>query len=527
MLKIVMSAVLILSQVAVPVSSVFAQTAQGQAQEAKFEQLSPTAASAAPSADSSAASAGLQAELKASPFDAAEYRDPMKARVDIRVTNAPLYSFLDGLSAQAKKITFFVAPDVANEPITAYIRNFPIQQILQMLLDTRGIVTRRLAATNAYTVTKRSKTERQSISKIYKLNYIPLIPLGNISQEMSNIMPMDVSSSGSGSSSGGGYDMGGSMGGSSMGGASGMSAMADIAIIGVVKSILSDKGKVAVEPRTNSLIVTDLPEVIARVDDILLELDVKAPQVMIEAQIVEVNSDKVRELGIDWGGQKGEMAKVVFPQRVTDYLIRPGFFQGDSWKHFFQEGSVPTGGYLSLNSLTVVLRAMITSGDAKYLGKPKIVTVNNKTAMIMLSRDAAVAQKVVTQNAGGNNSINSTEVERRRVGLMLKVTPQVNKDGYITLLIQPSYSDIAASGITLEGQTVYDPLSRGLSTLARLKNGQTLVVGGLLSSSENKMIRKVPLLGSIPLIGWLFKSESSKKTNSELVIFITPTIMQD
>jgi len=132
-----------------------------------------------------------------------------------------------------------------------------------------------------------------------------------------------------------------------------------------------------------------------------------------------------------------------------------------------------------------------------------------------------------TSSAGGSTGSTSTGSERRRIGLTLKVTPQVNKEGYITLVVQPYYADMIASAITVNGNTVYDPVSRGASTMVRVKNGQTVVIGGMLSSTETKSVKKVPLLGYIPIIGWLFTSVSSRRTNTDLVIFVTPTILVD
>ena len=153
--------------------------------------------------------------------------------------------------------------------------------------------------------------------------------------------------------------------------------------------------------------------------------------------------------------------------------------------------------------------------------------MNNKTALITISKDAAMGTQSTVSSAGGASGSSSTGVERRRIGLILKVTPQVNKEGFITMIVQPSYSDAIASAITVQGQAVYDPVSRGASTMVRVKNGQTVVIGGMLASTESKTIKKVPLLGYIPILGWLFTSVSSRRTNTDLVIFITPTILVD
>ncbi|MFA6004793.1 MAG: type II and III secretion system protein, partial [Elusimicrobiota bacterium] len=117
--------------------------------------------------------------------------------------------------------------------------------------------------------------------------------------------------------------------------------------------------------------------------------------------------------------------------------------------------------------------------------------------------------------------------ERIQTGLILKVTPQVNKEGYITMLVQPSFTDIKESSISTADSPTFDAISRGASTLVRIRNGQTLVIGGLLRSTETKVVRKVPILGYIPIIGWFFTSTSNRRDNSDLVIFLTPTIVSD
>nr|MDA8130822.1 hypothetical protein [Elusimicrobiota bacterium] len=360
----------------------------------------------------------------------------------------------------------------------------------------------------------------------------------------------------------GGGQGGGQQQGGRPGGPGGQQAESPIAIINIIRSVLTkSNGQLAVDPRTNTLIITDVPEVFPQVEQIIAELDKKAPQILIEAQIVEINTDRMNELGIEWGGSRGEMAYFAGPARLTDYGLRPGFYSGDQWKKFFPNttdlgsgggsgsgGSSGGGGgggidpimatgqqsskgvyygIFSLAQLQAIFRALISKGEGRYLGKPKIVAMNNKTALIQISKDAAMGTTSMVSSAGGNTGTTSTGTERRRVGLTLKVTPQVNKEGYITMIVQPSYSDVVASAITVQGSTVYDPVSRGASTMVRVKNGQTVVIGGMLASTETKTVKKVPLLGYIPIIGWLFTSVSSRRTNTDLVIFLTPTILVD
>ncbi|MBO4556790.1 MAG: type II and III secretion system protein, partial [Elusimicrobiales bacterium] len=204
---------------------------------------------------------------------------------------------------------------------------------------------------------------------------------------------------------------------------------------------------------------------------------------------------------------------------------------GDQWKKFFgtfSEGApVVDGsfdkngmqyGVFSLNQLQAQFKALIERSEARYIGKPKIIAMNNKTAKIEITQESAINYKTSTTQTS-----TSDDVERRDTGLWLTVTPQVNKEGYITMQVNPTYSDVVPSKLG----NAYDPVKRAAQTLVRVKNGQTVVIGGMLKSTENKTVRKVPLLGYIPIIGWLFTSVSSERNNTDLVFFITPTILVD
>ncbi|HAN05322.1 MAG: hypothetical protein A2X29_11850 [Elusimicrobia bacterium GWA2_64_40] len=484
-------------------------------------------------------------------YEEAESVSPLDRKIGpIRLKGAPLSTFLDVVSAQSK-VNFIITEGLEAKTITVFLRKTTVREALELLLRVKGLTYQRIGKSNTYVVQKRSVDMPNLITKIYTLNYIPLIPITSIGEEIASITAQDTSSganSPAGDQSSGQQQQQQGQG----------EKDSPIAIINIVRSVLSKKnGKLAVDPRTNTLIITDVPEVFPQVEQILSELDKKAPQILIEAQIVEINTDRMNELGIEWGGSRGEMAYFAGPARLTDYGLRPGFYSGDQWKMFFpntsdigetsSDSSSSSGGgtidpiystgqqsskgvyygIFSLAQLQAIFRALISKGEGRYLGKPKIVAMNNKTALITISKDAAMGAQSTVSSAGGSSGSSSTGAERRRIGLILKVTPQVNKEGYITMVVQPAYSDMVASAITVQGSTVYDPVSRGASTMVRVKNGQTVVIGGMLASTESKTVKKVPLLGYIPIIGWLFTSVSSRRTNTDLVIFLTPTILVD
>ena len=468
-----------------------------------------------------------------------EESSPLDRKVSIRVSNVPISAFLNSITTQAK-INFIMSEEFANKKVTASLTRVTVREALDTLLRVQGLAYQRICKSDSYVVTKRSNDAPDTITKIYTLSYISLQGVGSAQSELNSIMPQDVSSSSSSSSSSDstGLNLGGSSSGS---GSDSYSGGAEITAI--VKSMLSPVGKIAVDPRTNKLIITDVAEVFPQVENILAELDIKPPQILIEAQIVEVSKTSGLSLGFEYGGTDGAMISMTGPKRKVDleYIkgqgvkgwnyIFPSKDQLDSGSSGSGSGSSSSssdqgedeGGLLDFSAFNIVLKSLLTRGEAKYLGKPKVVTLNNKTATITTSTDATVGQTMSQSGSGSGEGMTTTSAERKRVGLTLQVTPQVNREGYVTLYVQPSYSDLVSSGFDFSKDTT----TRAASTLVRVKNGQTVVIGGLLTSRETDQTRKVPLLGDIPLLGWLFTSKTKSKSTTDLVIFITPTILAE
>jgi type IV pilus assembly protein PilQ len=473
---------------------------------------------------------------------------PLDTRVTVRVKGAPLATFLDTISAQAK-VNFIITEGLEQKRVTAFLQNVTVREALQVLLEIKGLTYQQIGKSNTYVVTQRSKQAENLITRIYALSFIPLIPL--TADDMG------------GSAAAGGAPPAPGAGGGGGGGQGNAKPCAsknlNISVTRVICTVLSKAGDIELEPRTNSLIVTDIPEVFPQVEQIIAELDKKAPQVMIEAQIVEIDSDRTRNLGFEWGGTNGELGTFTggardtsFPLNLPKNLSNAHFFDplnptagiistlassGSSGSSSTGSNSSTTGavvtqtGYLKtsvldLSQLAITLRALVQRSEGRFLGKPKIMTLNNKTATIEIASNEAVSiQSNITGGQGTSQA--STSAERYETGVILKVTPQVNKEGYITMLLQPSFTDVQQAAISTASNPIFNPVKRQAITLVRVKNGQTLVLGGLLRSVENKVVRKVPFLGYIPLIGWLFTSDLNSRRNTDLVIFITPTIVSD
>ena len=461
-----------------------------------------------------------------------EEASPLDRKVSIRVSNVPISVFLNSITTQAK-INFIMSEEFANKKVTASLTRVTVREALDTLLRVHGLAYQRIGKSDSYVVTKRSNDAPDTITKIYTLSYISLSGVGGGSGSASGELNSLLSPGSSGGDMGGGVG-GGATSSGSTGGSDGASE-----ITGIIKSMMSSVGRIATDPRTNKLIITDVPEVFPPIENILAELDVRPPQILIEAQIVEVNKSSGLNLGFEYGGADGTLVSATGPSRTFDLdYVRGTGIKG--WNYIFPksdssssssgggsggEGEDSDGdeaGVLNFAAFNIVLKSLLTRGEAKYLGKPKVVTLNNKTATITTSTDATVGY-TQSLSGGGDTQMTTQSAERKPVGLTLQVTPQVNREGYVTLFVQPTYSDVISSGF----ENTKDTVTRAASTLVRVKNGQTVVIGGLLTSRETEQVRKVPLLGDIPILGWLFTSKTSTKSTTDLVIFITPTVLAE
>ncbi len=472
---------------------------------------------------------------KAKPVETSLYAkgevvSPLDRKVTIRVNNVPIGTFLNSISAQSK-INFIMGEQFSNKKISASLTNVTVREALDTLLRVQGLTYQRIGKSDSYVITSRSEEAPNTITKVFTLNYVSLQPNTSVASDLSSVMPADVTSSSFGtgnsgtsfnvfdnaSSGGPGFSLNNSQSQTIAGNGSS-------AILGVIQSVLTKQGKIAIDSRTNKLIITDVPEVFPQIESILDELDIKAPQILIEAQVIEVSKGSGYDVGFHWNiegtltGGSTEMPWRYFGAREGNRFLRYfGVAAADN------DSPSATAPKLDWSNLSVVFQALMTSSEARSLGKPKVITMNNNQAMVTSSRDASVG-KITKETGSGTDTSSTSGNERKRVGLTLMVTPQVNKEGYVTLTVLPSYSDLVASET---GGDSYDTVTRAVTTQVRVKSGQTVVLGGLLQSSEKEQVYKVPLLGQIPVIGWLFSSKQKRKSTTDLVIFITPTVLSE
>ena len=180
--------------------------------------------------------------------------------------------------------------------------------------------------------------------------------------------------------------------------------------------------------------------------------------------------------------------------------------------------------------MTATLNFLATQTDARTLARPRILTLNNETAQIEISTDQAISITSTTIGTSGSLNSATTTPERATTGVVLKVTPQANLlTREVTIAVSPKVIDIILSKVqaSTAGPQIYDTETRGSDSILKLKDGQTMVIGGLLRNEDSKSISKLPFLGDLPLIGAAFRSSTVLKSARELIIFLTPHIIDD
>ncbi|HFA0969877.1 TPA: type IV pilus secretin PilQ [Neisseria gonorrhoeae] len=288
-------------------------------------------------------------------------------------------------------------------------------------------------------------------------------------------------------------------------------------------TLVSGRGSVLIDPATNTLIVTDTRSVIEKFRKLIDELDVPAQQVMIEARIVEAADGFSRDLGVKFGatGRK----KLKNETSAFGWGVNSGFGGGDKWEAQTKinlpvaaaANSISLVRAISSAALNLELSASESLSKTKTLANPRVLTQNRKEAKIESGYE--IPFTVTTASGGGN----STNTELKKAVLGLTVTPNITPDGQIIMTVKINKDSPAqcASG----NNTILCISTKSLNTQAMVENGGTLIVGGIYEENNGNTLTKVPLLGDIPVIGNLFKTRGKKTDRRELLIFITPRII--
>jgi type IV pilus assembly protein PilQ len=306
-------------------------------------------------------------------------------------------------------------------------------------------------------------------------------------------------------------------------------------LLAKIKPQASKFGKLDSDDRTNVLIIRDLPSNIAQMKDLVARLDTATPQVLIEARIVEVDTNFTRELGVQWGGTYRSGTSTQFgvtgAQSSTGAPIAGGAINPSNTTPFSPAAPSPnyavnlpaaigagTGGGIAFGilrdnlRLDLALTALESSGKAKIVSSPKVVTVDNKEATIEQG----------TQIPYSTVSASGTNVQFIDATLSLKVTPHITPDGRVSMKLEAKNDSQGETGAN--GQPAIN--KKKATTEVLIGDGETTVIGGILQIQRQETQSGLPWLSKIPVLGYLFRKDTNLARNRELLIFVTPRILK-
>ncbi len=292
------------------------------------------------------------------------------------------------------------------------------------------------------------------------------------------------------------------------------------------------------EPQTNALVVTAPPKVMRSVMAIVDRLDIRRAQVLVEAILVEMSADKAMDLGVNWliadtdsNGNSLPAGGFVQPVdgtgigQIIQGVLNPEAIAGLPSGLTMGLGQIVNGG----TSWAAVIRAVGGLGNTNIIATPSIVTLDNEEAEIKIAQEVPfVTGQYTSQGIPGNNGqVNPFQtIQREEVGNILKITPQINEGSSVLLKISQEASSIAASSQQVSTNDLITN-KRTITTNVMVEDGGIIVLGGLISDEVRESKSQVPFLGSIPILGELFKTRSIDKVKTNLMVFIRPRILRD
>lgn len=288
-------------------------------------------------------------------------------------------------------------------------------------------------------------------------------------------------------------------------------------------------GNLTVDKATNSLLFYGTASEAQKIRVVLDQIDIPYEQVSLEAQVMSINKTDSKNLGIEWEWSKApQYYEEYTPEKITIDAATGRITSTEPAEitraSSFNKGT--TGGIISFGRspdglpyefyYAAKINALINNGKANILSKPKITTINGKEATINIGGEVPIPTLTVSDNT------TTTTYEYKETGIILKYTPRVNDDGYITAKI---HTEVSTPTYDADAKA-YRFNKRSADTQVRLKDGETMVIGGLIGSDESKVMSKIPFLGDLPILGRFFSNVNNSKNESEVIIFVTARIVK-
>lgn len=462
----------------------------------------------------------LNADIKP-PFTESE------PNISMDLQDANLKDVLKIFSMQSG-LNFIASEAIQDRKITLYLDQVPLKKAMDKLFKANNLSYDLDSEAKIFIIKDWGKVQIETETRVFLLKYAT-VSSSPLREEVSRSMASTetsgsastTSSSTSSSSTGSSSDTSGTTGTGT-----GSSSGSEGGITKAVEKLLSSVGSVIEDFRTNSLIVTDSPERLAVIAKVIAQLDVPVPQVLLEVEMLDVSRNNVDRLGFNYG-------TTPFTAVLTGASATAGFPFGN-WTKLMDAGKGSLAINTGSNTYQMSLDFLRSQTDTRFLARPKLLTLSNETAEIEIATNEAIGVTQTTSAAGGSAGQITASAERSHTGVLLRVTPQVNVDtGEITMFIYPKVAEATASSVTSSLGSFRDPEERSTKTMVRIKDGDTVVIGGLIRNELLKQETKLPILGDLPFIGALFRhiggtnSAPDKDRQRELLVFITPRIIKE
>jgi len=299
---------------------------------------------------------------------------------------------------------------------------------------------------------------------------------------------------------------------------------------------------VQADEATNSVVITASPDIMRSLEEVIHQLDIRRAQVLVEAVIAEVSSNKAKDLGVQWvfdnaGNSKGPLGIINFSQGGASISSLAATALGSSkgTTTTTSAPSVPDGATIGVGrfnkdgfSFAALLHALSSDGATNILSTPTLVTLDNEEAQIVIGQNVPfiTGSFANTGSTGSTGAVTNPfqTIQRQDVGLTLKIKPQINEGDAIKLDINQEVSSLSPS---VSGAADLITNKRSIKTSVLVDDGRLVVLGGLIEDNLQEKVSKVPLLGDIPLLGALFRDKNTTKTKTNLMVFIHPVILRD
>lgn len=412
-----------------------------------------------------------------------------EATISMDFKDAELKDVLKVLSIQSG-LNFIASEIVQDRTLTLYLDKVPTKKAMDNIFRANNLSYELSRSDNIFIVKDWGKPQLETMTKVYYIKY-RCVPSANIDKEKTTLLKSTA-------------------------------AGAETDMLGAIKQVLSPRGKVGEDVKTNSLIVTDVPSSFKEIEKVIALLDVPQQQLMLEVEILDVSKNIIDKLGFEFG------------ENPFTLILSGDFIKKGAEAYFGPAASRSAEGAVTFGkTYAQVLDFLRTQKDTRYLTRPKLLTLNNETAEISITKDEVVGYEETTNSTSAGSTVERTYIRSTGLslspegtGIFLRITPQINPEtNEITMVVNPKSSVSSASAIA---SSQSDVELRTTKSIVKVKSGQTVILGGLIHKDKVVTVKKLPILGDIPLVGGLFRSRDQEKDSErELLIFVTPRIVKE